>query len=336
MTLYQIYKNNVVDGVAKYIKLANAIRLAIEKGFLQKSDRLPSIAEFKENLDLGKESILKAIDLLKEEGVVRAVHGKGFYIKNTRLKTPYRLFVLFDEFSEYKKLLYHAMLDGLKKRGELQLFFHHYNPTQFCNLMKDNLGQFTHYLVMPFPHKCILEALEAVPREKLFILDRNEVLPSEIPAVYQNYEQDVYEGFLGIKQRLRNYSKLVLVFPPHLNHPLSITKGFKQICRDLGLEYEIIDRVDSHNIKKGQAWFVIEDDDLVKVVEEAQVKNWQMGKDLGIVSYNDTAMKRIAAGGITTLSTNFELMGRIMVQMIMSGEKQQLRSIGKIIDRGSL
>ena len=336
MSLYQMYKENEFGGEAKYIQLINAIKKAIEKGDLKKSDQLPSITDLRQNLGLGKETILKAIDLLKKEGVITAVHGKGFFVDKTRLKREYRLFILFDEFTAYKKSLYHSMLEGLKGKGEVQVFFHHYNPTVFHKLITDNQGSFTHYIIMPFPNGQVLESLDSVPRDKLYILDRNEVIPETVPAVFQDHEQDVYEGFWGVKEHLKRYEKLFLVFPSHLNHPASIVKGFERVCGEIEIPCLIVERVNPSQMQQKQAWFVIEDNDLVELVEVIQNRQWKIGKDLGVISYNDTPMKRIVAGGITTLSTDFFEMGKRMIKMILSGKDSQIRSLGKIIDRGSM
>ena len=40
------------------------------------------------------------------------------------------------------------------------------------------------------------------------------------------------------------------------------------------------------------------------------------GKDFGIISYNDTPVKEILAGGISTLSTDFALMGQTLADMV--------------------
>lgn len=334
MPLYQIYKENEVDSNAKYIQLATAIKRSIEKGVLKKNDRLPSISDLRKNLDLGKETVLKALDLLKDEGVIISVQGKGFFVEKTRLSKEFRLFVLFDEFSAYKKNLYYSMLEELKGKGEIQIFFHHYNPTIFNNLISENKGNFTHYIIMPFPNKQVTESLDLLPLDKLYILDRNEVLPEGVPAVFQDHEQNVYDSFLSIKKQLKKYKQIILVYPSHLNHPASIVRGFEKVCADNN--FIVVDKVSSCQIKKGQAWFVIEDNDLVEIVEIVQNNKWDIGKDFGIISYNDTPMKRIAIGGITTLSANFSEMGQKIMKMIITGKDSQQRCVGKIIDRRSI
>jgi DNA-binding LacI/PurR family transcriptional regulator len=45
---------------------------------------------------------------------------------------------------------------------------------------------------------------------------------------------------------------------------------------------------------------------------------------IGIISYNETPLKD-SKNGITTISTDFEAMGKILAEMILKGTKDQLR-----------
>ena len=42
-----------------------------------------------------------------------------------------------------------------------------------------------------------------------------------------------------------------------------------------------------------------------------------MGKEVGVVSYNETPLKKIILNGITTISTDFQMMGEKAAQMIL-------------------
>jgi DNA-binding LacI/PurR family transcriptional regulator len=51
------------------------------------------------------------------------------------------------------------------------------------------------------------------------------------------------------------------------------------------------------------------EDDLVILLDMLQQTNFKVGKDIGIISYNETPLKRFIFNGITTISTNFKQMG---------------------------
>ena len=43
----------------------------------------------------------------------------------------------------------------------------------------------------------------------------------------------------------------------------------------------------------------------------------KVGKDVGVISYNESPMKKIILNGITTISTDFEMMGMKAAQLII-------------------
>ena len=45
---------------------------------------------------------------------------------------------------------------------------------------------------------------------------------------------------------------------------------------------------------------------LIKISHEKKLK---LGKDIGIISYNDTPLNKVLAGGIAVISTDFNKMG---------------------------
>jgi DNA-binding LacI/PurR family transcriptional regulator len=68
----------------------------------------------------------------------------------------------------------------------------------------------------------------------------------------------------------------------------------------------------------------------------AAEKNLKLGQDLGIVSFNDTTLKEVVAGGITTISTDFNLMGQTLARMIQDRSSGKIRNQSALIRRNSL
>ena len=69
-------------------------------------------------------------------------------------------------------------------------------------------------------------------------------------------------------------------------------------------------------IQEGEIYMVVNDRDLVDLLKQADKQNVSPGREFGIISYNETPLKEILAGGITTLSSDFKLMGQTMAQLI--------------------
>jgi DNA-binding LacI/PurR family transcriptional regulator len=50
----------------------------------------------------------------------------------------------------------------------------------------------------------------------------------------------------------------------------------------------------------------------------------QIGQQVGLISYNDTPLKRIILNGITTISTDFRKKGCIAAQLILENSKDHV------------
>jgi DNA-binding LacI/PurR family transcriptional regulator len=102
------------------------------------------------------------------------------------------------------------------------------------------------------------------------------------------------------------------------------------------MSHDTITELHSDTIKKGQAYLVFDDKSLVTLVQAAQAQHYQLGKDLGVVSYNDTPLKSVVANGITTISTDFAAMGKTMADLIVNKKKDHLQNPSALITRNSL
>ena len=63
------------------------------------------------------------------------------------------------------------------------------------------------------------------------------------------------------------------------------------------------------------------EDDLVKLIEKIISLKLQLGKQVGVISYNETPLKKLILSGITTVSTDFQQMGKIAAQMILDNSR---------------
>ncbi|MNN83807.1 DNA-binding transcriptional repressor EbgR [compost metagenome] len=59
---------------------------------------------------------------------------------------------------------------------------------------------------------------------------------------------------------------------------------------------------------------------LNKVIQKKLI----IGKDVGIISYNETPLKKFILNGITTISTDFEMMGRMAAELIINKSKDRV------------
>jgi DNA-binding LacI/PurR family transcriptional regulator len=102
------------------------------------------------------------------------------------------------------------------------------------------------------------------------------------------------------------------------------------------MPFEISSDLVERTPRQGEAYMVVNDQHLVEIVKLARVNLLEIGKDLGIISLNDTPLKEVVANGITTISTNFGMMGEILAEQILQKKSEQIENPFSLIVRESL
>ena len=74
---------------------------------------------------------------------------------------------------------------------------------------------------------------------------------------------------------------------------------------------------------------------LAMLLDQASAKGLEVGKDFGIISYNDTPMKRYVKEGITVISTDFIQMGKKAAEYVLNPGPLQYVVATRLIDRKS-
>ncbi|NGY36791.1 GntR family transcriptional regulator [Flavobacterium sp. XN-5] len=328
-----LIKNNV--GIPKYKQIISSIEKTIKDGHLKKDEKLPSINKVCLEFGLSRDTVLQAYDELKKRGIIYAILGKGYYIKSTQVSIKQRIFLLFDELNSFKEDLYSSFLENIGDNVQVDIFFHHFNVKVFKKLITDNNGNYTKYIIMPTYLTEAASIIKTLPVEDVYILDQtNEELKS-YPAVYQNHRKDIYDALIKGKSKLNKYKKLVMIFPG-FREPVGMKEGFKKYCEEFSIDHEVITKFTNRNITLGEVYIIPDDRDLVRVIEASKLQNLELGTDYGIVSYNDTPLKKVVGNGITTISTNFDAMGRILAQMILKNKEEQIENKCALILRNSL
>jgi DNA-binding LacI/PurR family transcriptional regulator len=66
------------------------------------------------------------------------------------------------------------------------------------------------------------------------------------------------------------------------------------------------------------------ENDLVILIEKILAAGLKVGKQVGVISYNETPLKKIILKGITTISTDFQLMGEKTAQLILQHSPEHI------------
>lgn len=326
-------QNNL--GIPKYRQIVLSIEKAIENEKLIKGDRLPSINKLCLEFSLSRDTVLQAYEELKKRGIIYAILGKGYYVKSIEVSIKQKIFLLFDELNSFKEDIYNSFLENTGKDVQVDIYFHHFNIEMFRKLITESNGNYTKYIVMPTNLADAASIIKTLPVNEVFILDQTNPELESFPAVYQNHKKDIYEALVQGKSHLNKYEKLILIFPG-FREPLGMQEGFINFCHDFSFEYQVITEFGDRGITIGEVYIIPNDRDLVAVIEKSKLQNLKLGNDYGIISYNETPLKKVVENGITTISTNFVAMGKILSQMILKGKKEQIENKSALLIRNSL
>ncbi|MNY76383.1 hypothetical protein D3C86_2159540 [compost metagenome] len=57
---------------------------------------------------------------------------------------------------------------------------------------------------------------------------------------------------------------------------------------------------------------------------------------MGVISYNETPLKKFIMNGLTTISTDFAKMGKTAAELVLNGLKEHIENPFELVLRGSL
>jgi DNA-binding transcriptional regulator YhcF (GntR family) len=330
---------NTSDKTPKYKQIIQSVIADIERNVLRKNEQLPSISELSEEYYLARDTVEKAYRELRERGFITSVQGKGYYVNSGESKKM-KILLIFNKLSSYKKLIYYAFLKVLGDKASVDLQIHHYNARLFEEIIDKNLGKYNYYVVMPhfFPEadkSLAVKILERIPINELVILDK--YLPDfkhECLTVYQDFERDVSEALENAQDLLSKYQRIVLVFPSDGNYPIEIVRGVRYFCVNSQKEFVIRESVENEILQAQTTYVVVEETDLAELVKKARMSSFILGKDIGIISFNETTLKELL--GITVITTDFETMGRTAAALLLDNIKIKVKNPFYMIRRETL
>jgi DNA-binding transcriptional regulator YhcF (GntR family) len=289
----------------KFKQLVDAVMDAISQNQLKPGDMLPSVNYLIKECNLSRDTVFKAYADLKKRGVVESVPNRGYFV--ARKYTRVLLFL--DTFKAYKEVLYHSFRDHLRKDISVDLHFHHYNIHVFETIIRESLGKYSSYVIMNFDHPRLRKIIEQISPEKLLVIDWNVHTPEPISWIRQDFGEPVYDLFAGNVDLIRKYKRFILNYPPFTYHPVDTLTHFNRFCRDFGIPHKVISDQSDFEVERGDLYFLVSDRTLARLLDQCQEKGFETGQDVGVISYNETPMKKYVKNGITVISTDFELMG---------------------------
>jgi len=303
------------SNVLKFQQLVDAIIDSISNNQLKVGEMLPSVNQLMKECSLSRDTVFKAYAELKQRGIVESVPNRGYFVA----KKITRVFLFLDTFKAYKEVVYGSFRDHLPKDVNVDLNFHHYNIKVFESIINEALGKYSKYIVMNFEHPKVATIIERIPAEQLLIIDWKINSLRGHSFVAQDFGQPVYNCLSQNLDKIKKYKRFIYYYPSFTYHPKESIDYFRKFCGNFKIPHKIIYNQNEFKIKKGDLYFLVSDRTLAKFLDQCHQQNFTPGKEVGVISYNETPMKKYVENGITVISTDFELMGQKAAEFVKSG-----------------
>ena len=225
------------DNNSKYKLVVNHVIDGINNGTYKKSDWIPSINEFRKKYNLSRDTVFAGLSELKSKGIIDSNPGVGYYITSTRISHSLNIFLLFNEFNEFKEDLYNSFIEAIGKRGTVDIYFHNYNRKVFETLINEANNKYTTYIIMSGKFANINPLLESLSGN-VYLLDHyHPELKGKYSSVAQNFEKDTYEALVYGLPHIRKYNHIVMV-QREAKEPIERYNGLRAFCNDYSFTHE--------------------------------------------------------------------------------------------------
>lgn len=336
MKRINIIKDNTIS---KFSQVVKAIISEIEKGNFDRNEKLPSITSFSKEYKLSRDTVEKAYKQLINQGYVKAIKGKGNFVIGKADKLL-KILLIFNKLSSYKKIIYDSFLNQLAGTARVNLHVHYYNPKLLEEIIDENLGHYHYYIVMPhFLHESkeqdYLRIIKKIPFNQLILLDKEiPEFKGKVRGVYQDFKKNIYDALKSMELQVVEYKRLVVVFPKYSNHPLELNEGVMRFCMEAEKQFLVVSDITNEVLEHNTLYISLTESDLAALIKKLRFQNLTMGKEVGILSFNETVFKELL--DITVVTTDFEQMGTSAAELILNNSFSQINNPFHVIKRSSV
>lgn len=326
-----------------YKQLVEQFEDAIRSGKLHAGEQIPSMNDFAVRMGISKETVKKTYGILREKGLLIPLQGKGFYVAEADNRSKPRVLVLFDKLSIYKEVLYNSLVEELGEDADITILTHNQNLELFTYYLDTCLDKFDYYVITPhFPldeksQSIATKLISRIPNRKLIMVDHwLQSYTGNYGAVYQDFENDIYEGLKQGLEKLQGTSLKVIILQSSLYGPM-ICKGVDRFCMEYNIPIEYMNAAPEH-INENETYLVINsqlDSGLAALARRIKGQNLEVGKDVFIISYNEFDLNEVVLNGLTTVSTDFKQMGKTVATMILNRKSWKVHCDFNMTRRGS-
>lgn len=312
-----------------YRQLCNCIYRGLEDGFIEANDTLPSINDLSVALDISRSIVTKAYYTLKNAGVVNSVPGKGYFVSNTHHDRSTKVLLLFNKLSTHKKMIYDAFAEALGSRASIDFYIYNNSVGFFKKLLLEKQEEYDKIVIVPHfvdDAATTHTIINHIPKKKLILLGKlMDGVEGDFGAVYEDFENDIYTALEGLKESIKKYNSCTIVFPQNSYYSSGILIGFLKFCKHNQFESRIIPDLKEETTLTHSVYITLTENDLVELILRSLSEQRILARDIGIISYNEIPLKRFILKGITTISADFEFMGKYAADLVLNNTTDHIK-----------
>jgi hypothetical protein len=168
-------------------------------------------------------------------------------------------------------------------------------------------------------------------------------LDHSFPSLSQTFASIVSKPISQIKKvfntqlnLFNKYHSFNLVLTEEDYFDADLINGCSKFCESISMNFQVLDGLDEEEIRLGEIYFTLADIDLAKAIHYADNKGFTVGKDIGLIGYNDSCFKELLVGGVSVISSQPNQMGKMAAEIIRENTKQNVELALQFIPRNSL
>ena len=276
--IFELINAELHQGKSKKDGIVSGILAAIDNQVISKGDPLPSVNKLIQKVGVARMTIVRALNILKERGIIVAEDKVGYYVRDVNVKRELKVFLFLTGFYSYHEVLYNNIIAGINDPGiTIDLYFHHCNPSIFKSVLLENLGSYGLYVITGFDDPHVKTLLLRIPKKKLLQIIRPPVL-ADGSSITQDFYSGLKKSLEKLKDRMSRYEKFILIFPLERSHPVEIREVFIEFCEENKINHRVEKKLSRDLIAKGCAFWVIEDSDLISLIRIGEEMGFHLGK----------------------------------------------------------
>lgn len=330
--------------IPKYRQVLSEIETKILDGTLKKGAHIPSMTEIAKDTGMSKETVKRALVALRNKGYIASCPGKGYYVSKDAGEIPHKLNILMilSSMDIFKQMLVDSFSKTVGDAAEVKIVLHNSDVDQLEYYVDQYCDTYDYYVVMPHfdiddqTQMRVARILSRIPNRKFLMLDYcNRFMKGQFGAVYQDMSRDPEKGLSEAVEDFRKARRFNLVTLPQSRYGAWTRGSIERFCKNNGISLRLLDSFPKE-VEKGEVFFLQTGkltNALAEFGEILKNNNLEVGKDVGLLSYNDVPLYAVVLGGLTTISTDFAKMGKLAAEMILGGKMDKIHNEFRMIRR---